>query len=56
MSTEDTEVQPPPSRAGRNLPMAIAVGVGLGALVVGSLVFYKYLFALVVTGAILVAV
>lgn len=56
MSADDTAVQPPASRAGRNLPMAIAVGVGLGALVIGSLVFYKYLFAVVVSGAMLIAV
>lgn len=55
-SAEAAPVEPPPSRAGRNLPAAIAVGVGLGALVVLSLAFYKYLFALVVTGAILIAV
>jgi phosphatidate cytidylyltransferase len=55
-SAEAAPVEPPPSRAGRNLPMAIAVGVGLGALIVASLVFYKYLFAVLVTAAILVAV
>ncbi len=56
MSAEGTAVEPPPSRAGRNLPVAIAVGVGLGALIIVSLVFYKYLFAVLVTAAMLVAV
>ena len=55
-SAETAPVEPPPSRAGRNLPVAVAVGVGLGALIIVSLVFYKYLFAVLVTAAILVAV
>jgi phosphatidate cytidylyltransferase len=33
-----------PSRAGRNLPAAIAVGVGLGAVLLGSLLFERHLF------------
>lgn len=33
-----------PSRAGRNLTAAIAVGVGLGAVLLGSLVFQRQLF------------
>ena len=37
-----------PSRAGRNLPAAIGVGVALGALIVGTLVLYKPAFLLVV--------
>jgi phosphatidate cytidylyltransferase len=32
------------SRAGRNLPMAIGVGVGLGALIIGSLLLFRQLF------------
>lgn len=56
MSAEGTAVDPTPSRAGRNLPMAILVGVGLGALVIASLVFNKYLFALLVSAAMLIAV
>ena len=55
-SAEAAPVEPPPSRAGRNLPVAIAVGVGLGALIILSLAFYKYLFAVLVTAAILIAV
>ncbi len=31
--------QPPKSKAGRNLPAAIGVGAGLGALVIGTLIF-----------------
>ena len=38
----------PTSRAGRNLPAAIGVGVALGVLIVGSLTLYKALFVVVV--------
>jgi phosphatidate cytidylyltransferase len=44
------------SRTGRNLPAAIAVGVVLGALVLGSLYTIKELFLLVVAGAVGVGV
>lgn len=37
-----------PSRAGRNLPAAIGVGLGLGALIVGSLVLRKELLLAVI--------
>jgi len=40
-----------PSRAGRDLPKAIAIGVGLGAYVVLSLVFFKPAFVLLVAVA-----
>ena len=40
--------QPVPSRAGRNLPAAIGVGVGLGALIVVSLFAYRPSFAVLV--------
>ncbi|WP_246090308.1 phosphatidate cytidylyltransferase [Nonomuraea deserti] len=40
------------SRTGRNLPAAIAVGVVLGALVLGTLYTIKELFLLVVAGAV----
>ena len=33
-----------PSRAGRNLPKAVGVGVGLGAVVLASLIFRKEIF------------
>ena len=32
------------SRAGRNLPAAIAVGAGLGAVIIGSLLFERHVF------------
>lgn len=43
------------SRAGRNLPAAIGVGVGLGALVLLSLFVVKAAFAVVVVAAVLIA-
>ena len=46
----------PTGRAGRNLPAAIASGVGLLALVAASLYFWKAAFVGVVAAAILVAV
>ncbi|MFB9892869.1 phosphatidate cytidylyltransferase [Planobispora takensis] len=44
------------SRTGRNLPAAIAVGVGLGAAVIGSLYTVKELFLAVVIAAVGVGV
>ncbi|MFI7697469.1 phosphatidate cytidylyltransferase [Nonomuraea sp. NPDC049480] len=44
------------SRTGRNLPAAIAVGVVLGALALGSLYTVKELFLLVIVGAVGVGV
>ncbi|MFI7578395.1 phosphatidate cytidylyltransferase [Micromonospora sp. NPDC049497] len=44
--------QPAPSRAGRNLPAAIAVGLCLGALIVVPLVLYPPAFLLVLAGAV----
>ncbi|SEG54264.1 phosphatidate cytidylyltransferase [Nonomuraea solani] len=44
------------SRTGRNLPAAIAVGVVLGALVLGTLYTIKELFLLVLVGAVGVGV
>lgn len=43
------------SRAGRDLPAAIAVAVALVGLIVASLAFYKDLFLFVVAAAILIA-
>lgn len=40
------------SRTGRNLPVAIAVGAGLGAVSIGSLYFVKVLFLVVVIAAV----
>src|SRR6478609_5320937 len=42
-----------PSRAGRNLPAAIGVGVGLGALIVASLFVWRPSFAMIVGVAVL---
>ncbi|MGA5704210.1 phosphatidate cytidylyltransferase [Peterkaempfera bronchialis] len=44
--------QPRKPRAGRNLPAAIGVGVGLGAVIVASLLFVKVLFLVVVMAAV----
>lgn len=46
----------PPSKAGRNLPLAIGVGVVLGAVVLGSLLVYRQVFLGVIAIAIGVAV
>jgi phosphatidate cytidylyltransferase len=55
MGVESTPA-PSPSRAGRNLPAAIAVGVGLGAAILGSLYWQKVLFVVLVLAAVLFAV
>lgn len=52
------EPVPPPerrSRAGRNLPAAIAVGVGLGAVIIASLYLWKVAFVGVVVVAVILA-
>lgn len=43
------------SRAGRNLPMAIAVGAGLGGAVLASLLFRKEAFVGLVSAAVVIA-
>ena len=46
---------PTTSRAGRNLPVAIAVGLGLGALITAPLFSpYRWLFVVVLVGAMVV--
>jgi len=40
------------ARTGRNLPLAILIGVGLGVLLIGSLIFEKSLF-MIFTGALI---
>jgi phosphatidate cytidylyltransferase len=45
-----------PSRAGRNLPAAIGVGVGLGGLIVLTLFTYRFGFVVVLTIAVLLAI
>lgn len=47
---------PTPSRAGRNLPAAIASSVALGVIVIVSLAFLPWLFVVVVIATMLVAV
>jgi len=60
--TETTPPAPPPqqperkSRAGRDLPAAIGSGLGLGAAVILSLVFWKPAFMVVVAAAVVIAV
>ncbi len=49
----DGTATPPKSRAGRNLPAAIGVGVGLGAVIVVSLFVYRPSFAVIVGLAVL---
>lgn len=49
------ELSPGASRAGRNLPVAISVGVGLAFGIVVSLVVYRPAFLLVLTAAVLVS-
>src|SRR3954471_24118573 len=60
-----SETPPPPatpappvktSRAGRNLPAAIASGVVLAVAIIASLVFWEPAFMLIVVAAVLVAV
>ncbi|WP_016696780.1 phosphatidate cytidylyltransferase [Actinoalloteichus spitiensis] len=43
------------SRAGRNLPAAIAVGLGLGALLLAALLFWRHLFVAIVAVAVAVS-
>lgn len=47
--------EPPPGRAGRNLPAAIASGVLLAVAIVTSLVFWKPAFMFIVAAAVVVA-
>ncbi|HSU36966.1 MAG TPA: phosphatidate cytidylyltransferase [Propionibacteriaceae bacterium] len=53
----DTPAAPPQThgRAGRNLPQAISLGVGLGAYVVLSLIFFEPAFVLLVALALMLA-
>ena len=44
------------SRAGRNLPMAIGVGVGLGAVLVASLLLYRQLFVVIIVAAVVASI
>ncbi len=53
--SEATAPPAPHGRAGRNLPAAIALGVGLGAYVVLSLLFFKPAFVLLMAVALVLA-
>ncbi len=55
-SQGSTPAPPKSSRAGRNLPAAIASGVVLGVAIIVSLVFWKPAFMLIVVAAVLIAV
>jgi len=44
------------SRAGRNLPMAVAVGLGLGAVIIASLLLFRQSFVLIIVAAVLASV
>jgi len=51
-------IAPPPrtSRAGRNLPAAIGVGVGLAALIIGTLALYRPSFVILLSIAVAIGV
>ncbi|GAA2011650.1 phosphatidate cytidylyltransferase [Nakamurella flavida] len=46
----------PASRAGRNLPMAIAVGLGLGVVIVATLLFFRPGFVVIIAAAVAASV
>src|SRR5688572_21396218 len=48
----DVDETPVPRKAGRNLPAAIAVGLALGALIVGTLFTQRRIFVAVIVAAI----
>jgi phosphatidate cytidylyltransferase len=54
--TEQPPEPPSAGRAGRNLGAAIGVGLGLGAVILASLLIYRPAFLLVVVAAVLVGV
>jgi len=47
-AADEPPVDAPASKAGRNLPAAIGVGLGLGAIIVASLFLYRPSFAIIV--------
>ncbi len=46
----------PRSRAGRNLPMAIGVGVALGAVIIACLLLYRQLFVVIIAAAVVASI
>jgi phosphatidate cytidylyltransferase len=48
--------RPTASRAGRNLPMAIGVGVGLGIVVVACLLLFRQLFVVIIVAAVVASI
>ena len=54
--TEPGKAAKDPGRAGRDLPVAIASGVGLAVAIIVSLVFWKPAFMFIVAAAVLVAI
>ena len=55
-ATTELPVSPAPGRAGRNLVAAIAVGLGLGAVILVSLLVWRPAFLAVVLAAVLIGV
>jgi phosphatidate cytidylyltransferase len=55
LPTTEQPFSPPPGRAGRNLNAAIGVGLGLGGVILASLLIWRPAFLLVLTAAALVA-
>jgi phosphatidate cytidylyltransferase len=55
LPTTEQPFSPPPGRAGRNLNAAIGVGLGLGGVLLASLLIWRPAFLLVLTAAVLVA-
>ncbi len=44
------------SRSGRNLPVALAVGVGLGAVIIASLLIYRQSFMIIIVAAVVASI
>ena len=55
-SGDPSSTTPPASRAGRNLPVAIAVGVGLGAICIASLLIYRQSFIVIIAAAVVASI
>jgi phosphatidate cytidylyltransferase len=55
-ATATPEQEPKKSRAGRNLPAAIGVGLGLGGVVLASLLIYRGAFVVILLAAVIFGV